>query len=323
MQHNVWPPALLHALAQHGRDLEEGSEYDGRLATAITSHIRERLGDGVSSASVRGMVSYPGRALLDLTPPGVTLAALDVDALRDVVTRALGAGYCPTTIKGKHLQLVRVLCQRYGEHDAVGEVKRRMRAVLAYAYAPPPRFTADDLACLFRRIAEYPQRLRTRRRDLAVIRLLALRAIRMSELARIQIRGDVHLSIPALDIKSKVRRLPRRVELSAGLADDVRALSNGRTTGPLVLGGEKTINSLLEKWKGRLDEPRLNQRHLRRSCASELAYNGAPLPVLRATLGHARNSAQTVRYLLDDAQRTREALRTLEHRSRPYPGAAT
>lgn len=313
------PRSLATALARHECDVLAETD-DGRLATAILAHATDRLDDGLSVASVRGMISYPGAALLRLTPPGCLLADLDLDGTRRLVADALAAGYTPQTIKGKHLQLLRALFHRAQVPDVVGEVKRRMRSALAHRYTPPPAFTAEEFAAMFRRIQEHPGKLRTRRRDLAVIRLLALRAIRTGELARVRIERDIHLSVPCIDISQpKVRAYPRRIELSAELAADARQLVGHRTSGPLVEGGERRVNAILETWKHRLGEPRLNQRHLRRSCATDLSAQGAPLPVIRDVLGHVHGSPQTPRYLLGDAERVRSELRRFEHQTRPYP----
>ena len=320
MATNHIPQSLALALMEHEGELREGPEDDGRLASAIRRHIWSREADGLSVATIRGTVSYPGAAILRHTRPGIALAEMNASTLRRFVLSALEIGYSGRTIKGKHLQLVRTLLRHACLPDPTGEVKRSMASALAGRYTPPPRITAVEFASIFRRIERFPGLLRKRHRDLAVIRLLSLRAVRTGELSRVLIERDVRLSVPCLDIVDpKVRALPRRIELSAQLAHDVRRLVGDRERGPLIDGGERRLNQILETWKKRLAEPRLNQRHLRRSCASDLAAQGAPLPVIREVLGHVHGSPLTARYLIGDQEMVREHLRHFEHQTRPFP----
>lgn len=316
---NKLPASFIRALKRHGNE-------PGTLAADIVTLIEERRRDGLTEPTIRGGYIYPAAALLRHLRPGLRSDELTVDVLRDYVTAALEAGYAPRTVSKQHLGLVRMTLQGVGLRDITREVRRRMASALAPRSLPPEVFSPEELRALFQRVISYRSRhyLPSRWKHLAIFRLAGMRAIRALELSRVQIETDVDLERGQLYVrKAKVAAHPRVVQLSAVLVEDVAELAGDRTEGPLVAGGARAIGVAVETWQRRLREPRLTMRNLRRSCASALDAQGAPLAVVRDVLGHSRDSRQTLLYLGTTRQRLRRELECLDHLADPLDSASS
>jgi len=297
----------------------KGKPTEWTFHQALDAVIERARLAGVSRASLRGVYDYPARALRR-DVGDIALAALDVKAVQRFVCCALERGYAPSTIKGKHLPMIRRVLRFAGLPDSSTEARSNMRTALRRRGVGGPYFEPDELRDLLLRVACFRANRPTprHREDLALFRIVAARGLRTGELARVLLERDLDLRRGSISILSKDAAHPRTVHLSEQLLDDVRALAGGRLRGPLVRGGARQMNHCCEAWKLRLREPRLNLRALRRSCATALDEFGAPFAVLRDVLGHVQDSAQTARYLGGATRRRLLELRRLdEHLSRP------
>lgn len=301
-----------------GEDISAGWKLHAALDAVIE---RARLA-GVSRASLGGVYRYPARAIRRAIGD-IDLAALDVAAVQRLVCALLDRPYAASTIKGKHLPMISRVCAFAGIPDPCASARKAMRTALRKRGAGGPYFEPNELRDLLERVESYRsgRPMPRKREDLALFRLVAARAIRTGELARVHIERDVDLRRGAIAIQSKDSAHPRTIHLSQQLIEDVRELAGQRTRGPLIRGGARQMNHCCEAWKRRLNEPKLNLRALRRSCATALDELGAPFAVLRDVLGHVQDSAMTARYLGGSRRRRLLELRRLDEHLLPPPSS--
>jgi integrase len=291
------------------------------LRVALARAIRDARANGSLRITLRGTYVYPSRALLRHMPDMARrpFVEVDVERVRQLVRDCIELGLLPRTVCRSYLWLLQRAFDLADLPSPVGEAKRRMKAILRGRAPDAAFFATEELHGVLDRIANHRARkpLVTRAEDLAIFRLAGLRGIRAGEMERIRIERDIDWRGLTVSIISKDREAPRTIDLSPALVQDLRVLAGGRTSGPLIRGGARKLNVVCERWKRRLDEPRLNLRNLRRSFASALDAQGAPLSVLRDALGHVRDSTQTLRYVSSTRRRRISEYARLEHGGPP------
>ncbi|MEL6905050.1 MAG: tyrosine-type recombinase/integrase [Planctomycetota bacterium] len=306
------PFSFTKQLARHDADFDQPDR--SIVAGAISHLIRDRELDGIQPKSLRGGYIFPAVAVLDALEPGATVASLTYDEVRALVLAQLARGYAPQTVRSKHLPLVRMVLVQEGLEDFTPLIRRRQAALLEGAPIPRPIFEPEELHDLWHRIRTFKstRALPSRRADLAILRMAGQRMVRLCEFARVQVE-DFDEGRRALTIaKPKDRSNPRVLPLSSTLMNDCRSLRGDRTSGALVVGGERRIRRACESWQRRLNEPRLTFQGLRASCATALEAQGAPYSALQAALGHARGSKATLLYTRSIRRRLLEELARLD-----------
>lgn len=265
-------------------------------------------------SSIKATYMFPGAALLRLLPPRLPITELRFDVIREYCIASLEAGYAPQTVREKHLTLIRSLLYFADQRDDTPEVRRRLASRLKGRAIPPPVFTADEMRALwdgiraYRSYRHFPARLS----DLAILQLAGHGGIRCFEMSRIG-AADFDRARSVLNIRDpKDASNPRVLPLTPLLWSACERLSKARVQGPLIVGGIRRIRLAAERWQRRLDEPRLTIRNLRRSLATALDAQGAPIAVIQAVLGHKRGSRQTLLYIESTHQQTRDELSRIE-----------
>lgn len=298
------------------------------LRQALESVATEARASGLAERTVSGAYEAPARAVMRYLGGNQALASIGFEEIRAMVRRCLAENLTACTVRRNYLRVLRLAFRSHGwadDENPVHAVLRNMRAALRVSRPPITYFEPEELHDVLRRVAEYRapsgRRLRRQPRDLAVFRIVAFRGIRCYELERVRIERDVDVRGGTLRIESKCVTVPRTVRLSPALRDDLITLVAARTHGALIEGGARTLNSICEVWKRRLDEPRLNLRNLRRSMATALDDAGAGLAGIANALGHVPGSPHTNRYVGEVRRRTAEAFTRIE-RDHPRPPVA-
>jgi len=298
------------------------------LAQALAAVAQNARESGLAERTIKGAYEAPARSCLRYLPGDSPLADISQGDLEGMIRRCVAENLSACTIRRNYLRVLRLAWKEAGCPDDANPVHAalfKLRRALRVSRPPMVYFEPDEIPALLQRVAAYRapsgRRLRCQPRDLALFRLVAYRGLRSGELERLMIERDVDYRQRTLRVTSKVVTVPRIVELSPQLVQDVATLACGRQSGPLIEGGMRQLNATCERWKARLDEPRLNLRNLRRSMATALDAQGAPIASIGAALGHVPGSKVTNRYLGEVKRQTREHLLRLEHGSPPTHGS--
>lgn len=242
--------------------------------------------------------------------PAAMLHQLTPQDVRTYVETRMAAGISMQTIWGKELQVLeRVLNLAVRRGVLAGNPMRDVRR-------PKLRATRRDdmpverLTAVLERIRGWGGHVRTAQRDADIIALAFLTGCRRAELARLR-TSDVDLALGQMFVEGKNanRYLPVAGELTAVLG---RLLESAGADGVLV-GSERKIEALFERWKLRLNEPLLVPRSLRHGFATDQASNGLSPFELQALMGHA-NLRQTQRYFHSQQASVRAAMRSAGER---------
>lgn len=288
------------------------------LGEGLERAVLEAEASGVTAATVNGAYRAPAVAVLKFLGPRTALRAIDADEVCKFITRTLAAGRKPTTLKNSYLRLLRLALEAGGlSGEPVRVATRRMRTALKDRPELSAWFSPDEVGVLLARIRTYEgdRPIPTRERHADLIEVVVCTGIRSAELARVLV-GDFNAARGTLAVReAKDVRRPREQPLPPNAVDCLRRLTAGRkSTDPLVPGGMRALNAMYERWKKRLDEPRLNGRALRRSYGSGLDLIGASKATIKDGLGHHPNSSQTDRYLRSQHGILRDAVTRLAER---------
>lgn len=284
----------------------------GKALDAVVAHARKR---GLPEATVRGNYINRKRVLLQAFSPDDPLVAIDADEVLAFIRFALEGGELDNpragqpgqpdkirfkprkakTIAKGYLNVLHQAFELEGLRSPVPEAKNLAKSALRDGHTQMPWFLPEELRSIVSRMraSDAPAAAR----DADIVTLIACTAIRDGELHRARVR-DINLDRGELVIpKPKFRSKPRTQLLPEPAVEAARRLVQGKKPSDLLVNSPSEMNTLWERWKRRLKEPRLNGRALRRSQATGLLLRGATLTDVREQLGHTHNSTETLRYL--------------------------
>lgn len=271
------------------------------LAEALEAVALDAEQRQVAKLSVKNKYRAPAKFILEHWWAGETpLRSITAHEMQWAIGKALKHGRSPVTIRKGYCGLMSRAFKIAKLDNPVPEALHNMAAQLK-ATAPEMNFfkleEIDELRGKMLGWVGKQGPAKTALRDWSIFNLVACTGIRMYELSRVK-RGDVEDDFTGIQIaEAKVKSQPRYAPVPQRAQESLQVLCKGKKKTSLLVGKPPLLNSICERWKSRLGEPRLNLRALRHTYGTELIRRGVDFASVRRLMGHGFRSNETARYL--------------------------